>query len=187
MNTENILKELETAFYDIPFGNSDYQNKAFVMAAEMTPARAYRHIGLRMFNRLAAIKELKYNRQLEDIDIEEKEAEINNPSTSSFDVRRRKIEIDKLLDARTQTDKLLNDAIQELNCLYNEFKKFPNYTRLQFEREEELHFNLKLEYKDNSKAAMAIVKNFDTLLLDTKQQLLLQGEGEKCPVTSGET
>ena len=146
MNIENILQELDTAFYEIPFGNSDYQNKTFVMAAEMTPARAYRHIGLRMFNRIAAIKELKYHRQLEDVDLDEKRDEILDSRTISFNKRRRQIEIDQILDNRERTDKLLNDAIKELNCLYSEFIKFPNYTRLQFEQEEEAHFALKLEH-----------------------------------------
>ena len=172
MNIEEVLTELDTAFYDIPFGNSDYQNKAFVMAAEMTPARAYRHIGLRMFNRIAAIKELKFARLLEAVDIEEKQSEIDNPGTSPFDVKRRKIELAQIADRQTQTDKLLNDAIKELNCLYAEFKKFPTYTRLQFEAEEEQHFVLKLQHKDNSVLAMNMVKGFDAMLENTKQYLL---------------
>jgi len=173
MNIEKVLEELDVSFYDIPFGNSDYQNKAFVMAAEMTPARAYRHIGLRMFNRIAAIKELKYSRRLEDVDIEEKEIDIANPTTSPFDVKRKKIELEQILDNRIRTDKLLNDAIKELDCLYSEFIKFPKYTRLQFEQEEEAHFTLKLENKDNSMLAITHVKNFDKLLLDTKTYLQL--------------
>jgi len=172
MNVEEVLAELDDAYYDIPFGNSDYQNKAFVMAAEMTPARAYRHIGLRMFNRIAAIKELKFSRLLEEVDIEEKQAEIDNPGTSPFDVKRRKIELEQIADRRAQTDKLLNDAIKELNCLYAEFKKFPKYTRLQFEAEEEQHFVMKLEHKENSALAMGLVKHFDTMLENTKQYLL---------------
>lgn len=173
MNIEKVLEELDVSFYDIPFGNSDYQNKAFVMAAEMTPARAYRHIGLRMFNRIAAIKELKYSRQLEDVDIEEKEYEILQSSTTPFDIKRKKIELEQIFDNRTRSDKLLNDAIKELDCLYFEFSKFPQYTRLQFEEEEETHFDLKLEHKDSSKLAMGLVKNFDRLLLDTKEHLKL--------------
>ena len=173
MNIEKVLEELDISFYDIPFGNSDYQNKAFVMAAEMTPARAYRHIGLRMFNRIAAIKELKYSRRLEDVDIEEKEDDISNPSTSSFDVKRKIIELEQIQDNRIRVDKLLNDAIKELDCLYSEFIKFPKYTRLQFEQEEEIHFTLKLEHKDSSTIAMSHIKNFDQLLLDTKSHLKL--------------
>ena len=172
MNVENILQELDVAFYDIPFGNSDYQNKTFVMAAEMTPARAYRHLGLRMFNRISAIKELKFSRLLQAVDIDEKQAEIDSPGTSPFDVRRRKIELDQIADRQVQTDKLLNDAIKELNCLYAEFKKFPTYTRIQFEAEEEQHFVLKLQHPENAALAMNMVKGFDAMLENTKQYLL---------------
>jgi hypothetical protein len=173
MNVENILKELDSSYYDIPFGNSDYQNKTFVMAAEMTPGRAYRHIGLRMFDRIAAIKELKYNRKLEDIDIEEKQHEADDVNTTSFNKRRRLIEIEQILDKRVQVDKLLNDAIQELNCLYSEFIKFPKYTRLDFEREEESHFALKIQHKENSLLAMGLVKEFDNLLLESEKHIQL--------------
>lgn len=173
MEIENVLKELDEAFYDIPFGNSDYQNKTFVMAAELTPARAYRHLGLRLFDRIAAIKELKYQKLLADIDIEEKKFQIEDINTNEFDKRRRKIELDRIIDNRIRTEKMLNDAIKELNCLYEQFKKFPKYSREQFESEEEKHFNLKLSENNSSKVAMGLVKEFDNILIATKEQLLL--------------
>ena len=51
----DVLKELEEAFYDIPFENSDFQNKMFVVADQLTPARAYRAIGLRMFAKISQL------------------------------------------------------------------------------------------------------------------------------------
>ncbi len=65
-----IIKEIEDAFYDIPFENSAFQNEYFVLQGQYTPARAYRAIGLRMSSKLQAINELKYGRQLEEINIE---------------------------------------------------------------------------------------------------------------------
>lgn len=141
----NVLSELESAFYDIPFENSDFQNSMFVVAAQQTPARAYRAIGLRMFAKIRAIKELGFGRRLEEIDIAEKQAKIDDPATPHFDKLRAQVEIDKALDQRAWTDKLLNDALKELGCLYNEFKKLPSYTREQFEEEERIHFQMKLE------------------------------------------
>lgn len=172
VTTEKLLSEIEIAYFDIPFANSDFQNKVFVSAAEGTPARAYRHIGLRMFNRITAIKELKYNRELEDIDIEEKQYEIDNLTLSSFDKRRRKIEIEKILSRRAYTDKLLNDAINELNCLYHEFKKFPKYTREQFEAQEEEHFVKKLTNGNSSLHAIETLKHFDDILLKEIEHVL---------------
>lgn len=140
-----VLEELETAFFDIPFENSDFQNKAFVVAAQLTPARAYRAIGLRMFAKLRAVKENLYALQLADIDIAEKEHKMSLEETSSFDYRRLEIEIAKDRESRSWTNKLLNDALRELDCLYTEFKKYPRYDRASFEAEESTHFQLRLE------------------------------------------
>lgn len=141
----DILTELETAFYDIPFENSNFQNSMFVVAAQQTPARAYRAIGLRMFAKIRAIKELGFGRRLQEIDLAEKRSIINNTDTSEFDKLRAQVEIDKMIDANSWSDKLLNDALKELGCLYGEFKKLPSYSREKFEEEERLHFQLKLE------------------------------------------
>ena len=136
-----ILKELEEAFQDIPFENSDFQNKVFVMASQQTPARAYRAIGLRMFAKIRAIKELKYTRELEDIDLEE----MRQPTGNKYQDRRNKVKAAQKLEHRNWADKLLNDAIKELDCLYSEFEKFPKFSRLDFEAQEEEYFTRKFE------------------------------------------
>lgn len=140
----SVLTELEEAFYDIPFENSDFQNQNFVVAAQLTPARAFRAIGLRMFAKIRAVKEALYGVQLQDIDIEENEYKASLPETSSFDKRRLAIENAKMREGRKWSEKLLNDALRELDCLYQEFKKYPKYTREQFEAEEFLHFQNRL-------------------------------------------
>lgn len=139
-----VLEELEAAFFDIPFENSDFQNRAFVVAAQLTPARAYRAIGLRMFAKIRAVKEALYGMQLADIDIEENAHKAARPEASPFEQRRLAIENAKLRESRKWTEKLLNDALRELDCLYAEFKKYPRYTREQFEEEERLHFTARL-------------------------------------------
>jgi hypothetical protein len=144
-NPSDILNEIETAFYNIPFDNSDYQNKAFVLAAQLTPARAYRALGLRMSAKLRAIDELKYSRQREQVDIDEWQSIIDDPDATVFAKRRAQIDIDQKRSVRNYTDKLLNDAILELDLLYAEFQKFPRYTREQFELEERKHFELSLQ------------------------------------------
>lgn len=141
---EDVLTQIETAFFDIPFENSDYQNKAFVMAAQQTPARAYRSIGLRMFAKIRAVKEYKLQQARNQIDREEKEAMIADPGTNEFNRRRLRLDILQLDDGKEWGEKLLNDALRELNCLYAEFVKFPPYTREQFEAEEVEHFDARL-------------------------------------------
>lgn len=159
----NVLTELDTAFYDIPFENSNFQNSTFVVAAQLTPGRAYRAIGLRMFAKIRAIKELGFSRRLEEIDLVEKRATIVDPNTSQFDRMRAEVEVDRMLDQHNWTDKLLNDALQELGCLYGEFKKLPSYTRDQFEEEERLHFQLKLERQvQGQNGALESLANMNT-------------------------
>jgi hypothetical protein len=143
--TGGVLEELEDAFFDIPFENSDFQNRVFVVAAQQTPARAYRAVGLRMFAKIRAVKEYKFAQEKLAIDIEEREAKIADPETDRFECRRLILENVKAADDRKWGEKLLNDALRELNCLYVEFKKLPKYRREEFEAEEQVHFMARME------------------------------------------
>lgn len=171
-----ILTELETAFFDIPFENSDFQNRMFVVASQLTPARAYRSIGLRMFAKIRAIKENIAALELADIDVEENEYKASLPETSEFDRRRLVIENRKIRESREWTRKLFNDAMRELDCLYSEFKKYPRYTREQFESEERVHFQYRLEQAlqigEGAAGSLAHMNQNATAL----QQMLESGE-----------
>jgi hypothetical protein len=123
-------------------------------------------------------------RQLEEVDIEEKQALIQSDGASSFDKRRAQIEIDKILATRNYTDKLLNDAVHDLNFMYAHFQKFPRYTRLQFEQEEALHFeqSLKLQLESQGNGAIQSLCNmehnrtqFPQLVSDAQLALLESG------------
>ena len=140
----NALQDLEDAFFDIPFENSQFQNENFIINAQLTPERAYRSIGLRLSARIRALNEAYFGRQTEDIDIAELQEKITLESTSKWDKQRFEIEIQKKLSNRTYTDKLINDAIKEVNYLYGVFKKYPRYTSEQFELGEAKHFEQKL-------------------------------------------
>jgi len=125
---------------------------------------------LRMFAKIRAIKELKYSREIEAIDIEELQQDTKN----EFDNRRNKIKIQQKLEQRNWSDKLLNDAIKELDCLYAEFKKFPAISRDEFEAQELEYFTKKfdraLQNHGNgtleSLSAMTDLENFQNRLLE---------------------
>jgi hypothetical protein len=142
-SVNEIIKEIEEAFYDIPFGNSQFQTEKFVIGGERTPERAYRAIGLAMSSKLQALKEEYYKRKKEDIDIEELEYKIKK-TKNKFDKKRYAIKIEQKLSNRKSTDKLINDALAELNILYNAFKELPKYTREEFEKGEYKYFEQKL-------------------------------------------
>jgi hypothetical protein len=140
----NAIQEIEDAFFDIPFENSQFQDENFVINAQLTPGRAYRAIGLRLMSKFRALNEAYFGRQLEDIEIEELEHKRDNDQ-NQFERRKAQVEINKRLSNRSYTNKLINDAFKEVNYLYGQLQKFPKYTREQFELEEKGHFQLKLE------------------------------------------
>lgn len=155
--TVNILKDVEDRFFDIPFENSFYQNKLFVISAEQTPARAYRAIGLRMLSKIRALKEVKLDMQLAELDIEENKYKISLDETSSFDKRRLEIKCLKIESESSFTKKLINDAIVELDFLYEELKKYHRYNREEFEAEEETHFQLSMENQIHANGNGAVI------------------------------
>lgn len=143
-NTKDIIEEIEEAFFDIPFENSAFQTEAFVIASQITPERAYRAIGLRMHAKLRALNEAKFGRMRQQIDLDEINYKLENENLSPFDRRREELKKVELLSHNNWTNKLINDAISELNILYKHFRKLPKYTREQFEQGEKIHFEQRL-------------------------------------------
>jgi len=142
-NLPEVLKDLNERFFDIPFENSQFQNQNFIINAQLTGARAYRAIGLRMMSKIQAINELKYTRELEEIKLEKWAEKIANTETDKFKRRKLQAKIAHIRSGRDYSNKLLNDAISELNFLYAELQKLPLYTRELFESEEFMHFDLR--------------------------------------------
>lgn len=143
-NTAKILEDIEDAFFDIPFGNSKFQMEAFIIAANITPARAYRSIGMQMHVLLTHFKDLQYQKKLQNIKIEELQHKVNDESLNIFERKRAQIELEKITEENKWATKLLNDSLVELNFYYEHFKAMPQYTREQFEAEEEMYYEQSL-------------------------------------------
>lgn len=137
----NELKnEIDLAYYDIPFGNTDFQTENFVIAAAITPSRAYRIIGLQMRDLLGSLTEFKYKEKLKQIDIEELKEKINDPSISKFEKQKKEIELERLLENNIWDKKLVTDAIRQFELYYKHFQALPKYTKEQFEEGERLYY-----------------------------------------------
>ena len=143
-NASDVIAEIESAFYDIPFENSQFQTEAFVIAAQITPERAYRSIGLRMHAKLRALSEAKFGLLKEQVDLDEIDYKLTHGNLNEFDRRREMIKREEIESRRNWTNKLINDAIAELNVLYKHFKSLPKFTREQFEAGERVHFEQRL-------------------------------------------
>lgn len=175
--TPRVITEIEQAFFDIPFENSDFQTENFVLAAQLTPERAYRTIGLRMFQKIQALQETQFKTRESMITVMEMQEKIDNPATSKFDRMRAELEIEKIHSSQAYTNKLKNDAIHELELLYKYFKALPRYTRDEFEAGERAHFEMRMDrqLKGIVGAAESVVNmttDKNVLLAYTKQLTL---------------
>jgi hypothetical protein len=164
-NVESILNEVETAFYDIPFGNSAFQTKAFVIAASITPERAYRTIGLQLTSLLRSIRNNLIGKQIAQIKLEQKKEKLNDPTLDKFDKQILELEILSQSAENIGVNKSANDALNEFNVLYTEFKKLPKFTREQFEYAEMNYYTQSLTRQANQMdgAQQSIVNMFEDL------------------------
>ncbi len=185
-NTQDVISEVENAFFDIPFENSRFQTESFVIGGQITPERAYRAIGLRMHAKLRALNEAKFGRMKEQVDIDEIDYKLQNESLTPFDRRREEIKKQEILSRRTWTDKLINDAISELNVLYKHFKSLPKFTREQFEAGERLHFEQRLNRQalglEGARESL-INMNEDIRAISTYEQQVAQLENSAAEVS----
>jgi hypothetical protein len=178
-NIQEVLTNIEDAYFDIPFDNTKFQNEMFVVASQLTPGRAYRTIGLRLYSKIQAIQGYLISNEMSKIDIEEKEYKLTLDTIDEFEKRRIKLQIQEILKSKNYSEKLLNDALHEIETLYNIFEKLPKYTREQFELEESLHFHLKLDQSKtfnhaNDGALMDMTINHDTLVELIEKPVLLE-------------
>jgi len=139
-NAADVIREIETAFFDIPFENSAFQTENFVLAGQITPERAYRAIGLRMHKKLIAVQESLIGQEKGKVEEEEMQEKLNSPDLNKYEKRIMELELQKRQIYKPFQQKLLNDAIAELNVLYKHFKALPKYTRAEFEAGEKRHF-----------------------------------------------
>lgn len=162
-NHNDVITEIETAFWDIPFDNSDFQTQAFVIAAQVTPERAYRSIGLQMHSKLTALKAHINQMKLNEINLDEITHKINDPDCDQFERQRLVIQRSQIEDMRNWNLKLRDDLIHQLEVLYTNFKQFPRYTREQFEAAEKNHFEQLMHRKINGLegAAEALINMTD--------------------------
>lgn len=128
---------------EVPFGNSDYQNRQAVVNDERTPMRAYRHAALRITNRLNALIEAYYHLRRTDVEIKQIERKIKT-EPDELEREMLQLDIDQKRALLPYTKKLITDAVLEIESLYPVIEKIGSVTRAQFEIEEGLHFSAKV-------------------------------------------
>lgn len=141
-----LLDEVADRYSEIPFGNSKYQMEYLLEKMELTPERAYRTILLQLNDRIMAVKANIFQLRRLNVDMMELEDRMNNTDEAfKYDRMRAEIDYEEKQDSLKWTTKLLNDANEEIVFLYNQLKKYPKYTRDEFEKGEEDYFTVKME------------------------------------------
>lgn len=182
-NAASIIDEIEDAYFDIPFGNTGFQTEAFVIASQITPARAYRSIGLQMHSILSSLRSKQYDKEKHQIQIDELKHIIASPDTDQFERRRKEIELKEVLISSRWGDKMIQDSIKELNIYYAYFKQFPRYTREQFEKEERMYFEQSLQRQamglTGAKEALLNMMDDMKTIVNFKEEYASLPEGER--------
>lgn len=142
-NAKELLRDLDAAFSDIPFGNSAFQTEMFVIAAQITPERAYRQIGMQLSESLQLL--VTSTAELKQAETRANKIQEKLEQELSYDDRA-ELEIALFVEERgiVQLKKKITDQTAEATLLYRHFCKYPRYTRAQFEAGERLHYEQRL-------------------------------------------
>lgn len=153
-----IESDMMERIYEIPLGNSIYQNTTLVPNAQLTPARAYRTLLLNLKSKIQALsaarlshKQAELQIELLSLDISDILAKIedNTPRNQrkryEIEIELKQLEIEKIHENKTMSEKLILDAIVEVSSIYALISSYPKYTRDEFEDEEKRHWKLELE------------------------------------------
>lgn len=142
MSIEKIQEQILALVEDVPFGNSDAQNRLAIVDGEHTPCRALRHAALRIINRLEAMRECEYAMRRREIEIKMLERDLANEPD---ELKRELIalDIEQKRGGSAYTRKLFKDAVREIESLWPVLQAMGKVTRDQFEAEEIGHYAAK--------------------------------------------
>ena len=141
---KTLLSEIQDSFLSIPFGNSDFQIANFIVNGAQTPQRAFRAVCLSLRDKILTLNEAYYNQLKFQVDLDELQEKIGDPATDKFARRRMEIEYEQKISQQRDNEKLLIDAIHEVELLYSFWQKLPHPTRAEFEAAEEDYFKISL-------------------------------------------
>lgn len=146
MNINEIAKDIQERAFDIPFGNSDFQENVHTQGS-LTPGREYRHLLLQCNKYVKAIKHNEFQHRRKRLDIEEAKEKLSklSPESDYHEYNRILIDLEEFEFEEGNLKHLLADALHSLNNVYSQLKSCHKYTREEFELEEEIHYRLKFK------------------------------------------
>jgi flagellar biosynthesis chaperone FliJ len=164
---ENLIEEVKAKMSEVPFGNSQFQIKQLI-APQEGDARTYRNVLLQMNQKLDALQEAKFARDLLNVDIDELETKIEQ-CRGAFENRRNKIELERKQWQLSSQVKYIEDAIVELNTYKDCLDELPTFTRDEFENQEKTYWverftrDAQLESSATGRVGLGTLKSLDAI------------------------
>lgn len=126
--SDTIIADIQAAARHVPFGHSAFQIAAFT-GGEHGPERRHRTLLLNMDAKLKALRECRFRRRRLDVDLREIAVKLAALTTATdphgFTAERLVIDRDETLAGLADEDKLIEDAIIELQAMHREWKSLP--------------------------------------------------------------
>lgn len=113
---DRALEALYDHVSEIPFGQSATQNRAFVIGAEMSGARAIRTAALNLQSKLRDLRAYRINCKRAEIKKKQLELKIKS-AEDGFDKELLQLDLEELLGGEIGKDKMLNDLLHEIRTL----------------------------------------------------------------------
>lgn len=130
------IKKLKDKMRHVPFGNSDFQNRHFTNGQE-SPERRFRHCLLQINQKVQALEACSFRRRRIEIDIAEINYKIKHEESDTYATARLEIDKEEKECALEAEEKLIEDAMIEIETYENILDGLPdNITRKIFEEAE---------------------------------------------------
>lgn len=142
-----IMTQILELTDEIPFGNSDFQNKISLIECELFPHRAYKMVALKIIDRLSALSECYYNLKEKEIEIKKLQRQLEK-ETDELEKELIQIKIEKILNSFPYTKKLIKDAIHEIDELLPFLLSIGKISRKEFEEKEQEYFKTKIKIQE---------------------------------------
>ena len=97
-----------------------------------------------MRDKILTLNEAYYNQLKFQVDLDELQEKIGDPATDKFARRRMEIDYEQKISQQRDNEKLILDAIHEVEFLYSYWQRLPHPTRAEFEAAEEDYFKISL-------------------------------------------
>jgi hypothetical protein len=132
---KKIIDELKNEMRCIPFGNTAFQIRSFIMS-EPTPERQYRTALLQIDDKIKSLELCKFRRARIEIDLSELRDKWERGENTKWEKQRIELDIEEKSLQLESEMKLIEDAVYELSVYKTILDTLPKFTREEFENAE---------------------------------------------------